>query len=126
VQFPAGTLPWFDHARHGWIGRESAWSLPVHPTQVYSAIDGLVLFLLLSAYAPLRRRDGEVMALLMVTYPITRFLIERLRDDENVVAAGMTISQAISVGLLLAGLVFWAWLWRRPPGRYADGIADPA
>ena len=62
--------------------RRSA-SLPVHPTQLYSALDGLVLLLLLSAYYPLRRRDGEVMGLLMVTYPITRFLIEYLRNDER-------------------------------------------
>ena len=36
-------------------------------TQIYSAIDGFVLLTLLSAYYPLRRRDGEVMGLLAVT-----------------------------------------------------------
>ena len=80
-----------------------AWSLPVHPTQLYSAIDGVLLLLLLSAYYPLRRRDGEVMALLMVTYPITRFLIEYLRNDEGIFWFGLTISQNISVFLLLPG-----------------------
>ena len=33
----------------------------------------------------------------MVTYPVTRFLIEYLRNDEGVFFAGMTISQNISV-----------------------------
>ena len=33
----------------------------------------------------------------MVTYPITRFLIEYLRNDEGVFFAGITISQNISI-----------------------------
>ena len=102
------------------------WSLPVHPTQLYSAIDGLVLLFLLSAYYPLRRRDGEVMALLMVTYPVTRFLIEYLRNDEGIFWFGLTISQNISVFLLLAGIVFWTWLWRSQPRRQrVDDASGP-
>jgi len=70
--------------------------------------------MLLSAYYPVRRRDGEVMALLMVAYPITRFLIEYLRNDEGVFFLGLTISQTISVGLFLAGLLYWYVLSRSP------------
>ena len=101
--FPACTRPPGLHqVRLGLIPpRTPTHSLPVHPTQLYSAIDGLVLLLLLSAYYPLRRRDGEVMGLLMVTYPITRFVIEYLRNDEGAFFAGLTISQTISVALLL-------------------------
>jgi phosphatidylglycerol:prolipoprotein diacylglycerol transferase len=120
-----GSPPWVDQVRSGLIGPEQRWSLPVHPTQLYSTIDGLILLLLLSAYHPLRRRDGEVMALLMVTYPITRFLIERLRNDERVFVAGMTISQTLSVVLFVAGLAFWAYLVRLPYGRHADTVSKP-
>ncbi|HEX8201880.1 MAG TPA: prolipoprotein diacylglyceryl transferase [Isosphaeraceae bacterium] len=125
---PAGSPPWSDQVAHGLIDRTAAWSLPVHPTQLYSALDGLVLLALLSAYYPLRRRDGEVMALMMVTYPVTRFLIEYLRNDEAVFVAGMTISQSISVALLAGGLAFWYGLGRLPRGRFADaaGPADAA
>ena len=72
----------------GLISEARPASLPVHPTQLYSALDGLVLLILLSAYYPLRRRDGEVMGLLMVAYPITRFLIEYLRNDERASSPG--------------------------------------
>jgi phosphatidylglycerol:prolipoprotein diacylglycerol transferase len=120
-----GSPPWADQVRSGLIDPNRAWSLPVHPTQLYSTIDGLILVLLLSAYYPIRRRDGEVMALLMVTYPISRFLIEWLRNDERVFLAGMTISQSISVALLAAGLAFWAYLARLPRGRHADTAAEP-
>jgi phosphatidylglycerol:prolipoprotein diacylglycerol transferase len=126
VAFPAGSPPWAEQVATGLIDRTSAWSLPVHPTQLYSTIDGLILLLLLTAFYPLRRRDGEVMALLMVTYPISRFCIEWLRNDEPVFLAGMTISQNLSLLLLACGIAFWAYLGRLPKTRYADTAPDPA
>jgi phosphatidylglycerol:prolipoprotein diacylglycerol transferase len=102
------------------ISADALKSLPVHPTQLYSAFDALVLLVLLTAYYPLRRRDGEVMGLLMVTYPITRFLIEFLRNDEPAFFAGMTIAQNISVFLLFSGFAYWAWLSTLPKVRHAD------
>ena len=101
---------WAQHYSLGLIPPDAPYSLPVHPTQIYSSIDAFVLFLLLTAYYPLRRRDGEVLGLLMLTYPISRFVIEYLRNDEGVFFAGMTISQTISVALFLGGCVYWAWL----------------
>jgi prolipoprotein diacylglyceryltransferase len=99
------------------VSRESR---PVHPTQLYSALDGLILFVLLSTYYPLRRRDGEVMALLLVAYPITRALIEYLRGDESAFLAGLTISQTVSLAMILVGVSFWLVLQRLPRGRHAD------
>ena len=123
VRFPPGSPPWVSQAaegqlpgvtpevlkevRAGHISKGMPWSLPVHPTQLYSALDGFILVALLSAYYPLRRRDGEVMALLMVTYPVTRFLVEYLRSDEGVFFAGLTVSQNLSIVTLLAGGAFW-------------------
>ncbi len=120
VSFPKNSPPWQHHAFLSLIPRDALWSLPIHPTQIYAAIDGLVLLLLLSAYYPLRRRDGEVMGLLMITYPVTRFLVEFLRNDEGAFFAGMTISQNISVALFSAGLIFWTWLLKQPKELYRD------
>jgi phosphatidylglycerol:prolipoprotein diacylglycerol transferase len=114
VAFPHDSPPWREQVAMGLIAASSRWSLPVHPTQLYSAIDGFVLLFLLTAYYPLRRCDGAVMALLMVAYPVTRFLIEYLRNDEKVFLFGLTISQNISVLLLGAGLLFWQFI--RGPG----------
>jgi phosphatidylglycerol:prolipoprotein diacylglycerol transferase len=125
VQFPAGSLAWVDQVRTGLLPAFAARSLPVHPTQLYAVLDGLLLLGLLSAYYPLRRRDGEVMALLAVTYPVSRFLIEILRDDEQAFVAGLTISQGISILLFLIGAAFWYYLSRLPVGRHADGFAHP-
>jgi phosphatidylglycerol:prolipoprotein diacylglycerol transferase len=128
VRFPAGTPPWGRHVDAGWIPAGAPTSLPVHPTQIYSALCGLALLGLLWAYFPRRRRDGEVMALLMVAYPITRFLVEGLRGDEPTWLAGLTAAQLVSIGLLACGLASWALLARAPVGRHADrarGVAPP-
>jgi phosphatidylglycerol:prolipoprotein diacylglycerol transferase len=123
VQFPAHSPAWTRHVELGLIEPSALSSLPVHPTQLYSVLDGLFLLGLLTAYFPRRRRDGEVMALLMIGYGITRFLVELLRADEGAVFAGLTLSQHISLGLLIGGLAFWRHLERKPPGRYVDTAA---
>ena len=125
VRFPKLSNPWFDHLNHGWIGESATSSLPIHPTQLYSAFDGFLLVALLSAYYPLRRRDGEVMALLMVTYPITRFLIEILRGDEPALVLGMTTSEALSVVIFAGGLAFWAYLVSQPRTVHAEQERAP-
>ncbi len=124
VSFPRESPAWNAELARGLIPPNALGSLRLHPTQLYSTIDGLILVFLLTAYYPLRRRDGEVMALLMLTYPVTRFFIEQLRDDEGVFLAGMTVSQTISVGLFAGGLIYWAFLSRMPATRYAD-TAEP-
>jgi hypothetical protein len=90
-------------------------SAPVHPTQFYSTIDALILCLLLLCYDRFRRRDGELTALMLTVYPITRFLIERLRTDEKAIwGTGLHISQCISLGLLAAAVCLWIYVLRRP------------
>jgi phosphatidylglycerol:prolipoprotein diacylglycerol transferase len=92
-------------------------SKPVHPTQVYSAIDATLLGWLLWSYYPFRRRDGECLALMLTIHPITRFLLEVIRTDEpEVFGTGLSISQNISIGLLVGAVLIWWQLSRRPRG----------
>jgi phosphatidylglycerol:prolipoprotein diacylglycerol transferase len=121
VSFPAHSPVWIQQVWQGLIPRDAVHSLPVHPTQLYSAIDALLILLVLSAYYPLRRRHGEVLGLLILTYPISRFLIEYLRNDEGAFFAGLTISQTISVLVFLGSLVYWVWLLRLPRDFASDG-----
>jgi len=120
VSFPQESPAWVSETRLGMIPPNALHSLPLHPTQVYSALDAFVLLILLTAYYPLRRRDGEVFGVLLLTYPITRFLIEFLRNDEPIFQFGLTISQNISLGLLIVCAAYWLWLSRFPKGRHAD------
>jgi prolipoprotein diacylglyceryltransferase len=89
-------------------------TLGLHPTQVYESISMFLLFLLLTAYYPLRRHEGEVMALFLICYPIHRFLNELLRNDTPPVAFGMTLSQNGSILILLAGLGLMIYVHLKP------------
>ena len=79
----------------------------MHPTQLYASIAGFLILGLLLAYTPYRRHEGQVIALLMILYSITRWPIEALRSDERAIFAGMTLSQNISVVVLVCGLGLW-------------------
>jgi phosphatidylglycerol:prolipoprotein diacylglycerol transferase len=93
-------------------------SLPVHPAQLYSALDGLLICLFLLAYDPFERRDGELLALLAMIYAVTRFLIEIIRTDEGpVFGTGLSISQNVSLLVFVGGAAFMIWLARKPPHR---------
>ncbi len=95
-------------------------SRPVHPTQIYSSITAALLAWMLWSYYPLRRRDGEVTALMITLYPIARYLEEVIRVDEpSMFGTGLSISQNVSVLLLLAAGGMWIWLRRQPAGRLA-------
>lgn len=103
-------------------------SLPVHPVQVYSAINAALLCVLLLAYHPLRRRDGEVFALLITIYPIARFLLEMIRTDELAkFGTALTISQLVSLATLAGAAVLWWYILRQPTGqRWVDRAAAAA
>ena len=113
VQFPPDSITWKSQVERGFIPDSEPYTLPVHPTQLYSVLDALLLCWLTSKYYPVRARDGSVLTLALLTYPITRFLIERLRGDEmGQFGTSLTIAQWISLGMLGLGLIL-AWL--RPP-----------
>lgn len=111
VAFPPGSPPFMHQVAEHQIAADSLASLPVHPTQLYSALDAALICLLLLAFAPFRRREGEVFALMISVYPVTRYLIEILRNDvPKEFLARMTISQNISLALLACAAALWAYL----------------
>lgn len=92
-------------------------SRPVHPAQIYSSIDAFLATLLLLAFTPLARRDGETFALFLSVHAVSRFLLEVIRIDEpGMFGTQLSISQLISVGLLALGVGLWLYIERKPPG----------
>jgi phosphatidylglycerol:prolipoprotein diacylglycerol transferase len=102
-------------------------SRPVHPAQLYSALDAALLGWLLWSYYPFRRRDGELLALLLTIHPVTRFLLEYIRVDEpDVFGTRLSISQNISIFLFVTALGLWWYVLRRPSGVvWLMDVADP-
>ncbi len=101
-------------------------SAPVHPAQLYAALDAGLLALLLWMVYPFRRRDGEVTAIMFTLHPPARFLLEIVRVDEGgQFGTGLTISQWVSIGLFLIGLAMWWYVESQPRGSLvpAKGFA---
>ena len=115
VQFPPQSPPWLDQAARGLIPATSAGSLPVHPAQLYAALDAGLLAALAVAFTPLARRPGEVFALVLTLHPISRLLLEAIRIDEPpMFGTPLSISQLVSVVLLGLAAALWWWLSRQP------------
>ena len=96
-------------------------SRPVHPTQIYAAINAGLLGWFLWSFYPFRRRDGEVIALLLTLYPLARFLLEMIRTDEgSFMGTGLSISQNVSLLLLAAMIPAWILLLKQPHQRAFD------
>jgi len=91
-------------------------SRPVHPAQLYSLIDALLLCGFLLAFEPYKRWEGELTALVLTIHPISRFLLEIIRVDESAVFnTGLSISQNISIAIFAGGVALWIYLfWRGP------------
>lgn len=90
-------------------------SLQVHPAQVYATISAALVCAVLWFAFPLRKFDGQLFAGLLLLYPVSRLLEEVIRSDENgVFGTPLTISQWVSVLLVLVGVGMWWWLSRRP------------
>ena len=69
-----------DGRRAGWqFGELPRRSMPVYPVQILGSLDAALICLFLWSYYPFRRRDGEVMALMLSIYPATRILLEMIR-----------------------------------------------
>jgi phosphatidylglycerol:prolipoprotein diacylglycerol transferase len=118
VQFPRESATFVALVEKKLLDEHALCTPALHPTQIYSAIDGFVLAALTAWYFSHRRRNGEVFAIGLTIYPITRFLIEFIRNDEpGLLWPRLTISQWISAGMFLIAIGYMVWLSRRPAVR---------
>ena len=84
------------------------------PTQLYETVSMVLLILLMLAFQPFRRHDGQVMVLLMLGYACHRFLNEAIRIEPTY-SLGLTLSQWISIGIVAAAALLEVYLrWSQP------------
>jgi phosphatidylglycerol:prolipoprotein diacylglycerol transferase len=94
-------------------------SLPVHPTQIYESLCGLLLLLLLLWQRKHQKFRGQIFFTFVFGYGFLRFLLEILRDDVERGEYGPMMGEHILVpgALLLMALAFVFGI--------ALGIANP-
>lgn len=105
VTFGTGTEAFFDHVARGWISRTALSSLPVHPTQLYHAAAGLLLYVLLRLWRG--TWQGSRLALALVGYGSSRFFLQFFRGDSVPVIAGLDDAQIFSILFVGAAVLLW-------------------
>lgn len=114
VRFPPDSLTFEKLAPQGKILEDPLSTISLHPTQLYSSFAAFALAGLLAWYFRRRPFDGAVLALGWIIYPINRFILESLRDDEAPrLGTNFTFSQLISIGLLISGVGAMYYFSRR-------------
>lgn len=98
VSFPEGSIPYYV------FGSEH-----LHPTQIYSSLYGIGLFILLHYVLKHRSFIGQAVAIVFMVEAVFRYLIENLRWYESemtfrLAGSEITYNQVISFGLFLLGL----------------------
>jgi phosphatidylglycerol:prolipoprotein diacylglycerol transferase len=104
VRFPAGSPAWHDHVNAGLVPASRTESLPVHPTELYEAVLGLVIIgvaLALARRAWARRGEGRVFLAAAALYAIGRIGVEACRGDAGRgIYAGLSSGQIFSLSVL--------------------------
>ncbi|MCB9742071.1 MAG: prolipoprotein diacylglyceryl transferase [Alphaproteobacteria bacterium] len=124
--FPGGEIvlvdgfPWIALVFKQGVGVGAIHDVPVYPTQLWESSAAFLLFGLLSwIWWRHRRFDGQVLALMLLTYPPLRTTIETFRGDTirgTEYFGLLSTSQVVSIPVFALGLVIIAW-------RFNKGVA---
>jgi phosphatidylglycerol:prolipoprotein diacylglycerol transferase len=80
---------------------------PLHPTQLYSAFSGFIIFLVLMFLNAKKQFQGQVFIWFLILHSTARLFMERFRGDERGLIAGteMSTTQLLTLLVLLGAVV---------------------
>jgi phosphatidylglycerol---prolipoprotein diacylglyceryl transferase len=88
---------------------------PRIPTQLYSSLGLLAIFVLLVHLRVRKPFDGYLFAMYLMLYSVFRIFMDTFRGDELVRAGYFTLSQVIGAGFFLAGALIYFALRKKGP-----------
>jgi phosphatidylglycerol:prolipoprotein diacylglycerol transferase len=91
--------------------------VPLHPTQIYEFLVELFNFGLLVWMFPRKKFDGQIFGTYLFLYGVARYFLEFLRGDPDrgsVLNGMMTMTQLISIFMVIAGGLLWMRMPRQP------------
>lgn len=86
--------------------------VPLHPTQIYSALTNLALFGILLWWQKRQRFQGELSLIFLLLYAGTRSLVEVFRNDPRGVYLDGLISTSQIISILVAGVAVALFAFR--------------
>ncbi len=107
VQFPREAGAFEQQQQLGLISKDAAVSLPVHPTQLYETAFALLLCLYLHLVFKRRQWEGQIIWRFVLGYGVIRFGLEFVRADNPAAFAGLTLSQVISIVMVVAAMAMF-------------------
>jgi len=123
VRFPAGSPAFVEHRLLGLLPAGAATSLPVHPTQLYESLAGLLLLCVVLAVRRRQRASGYALVAFAVGYGVLRYLIEIVRaDPDRGVIGPWSTSQFIAIVTVVAALALLYGLHRGT--EYRDPVPN--
>lgn len=90
-------------------------NIPLHPTQLYASLSGLIIFLVLMVLQAKKKFEGQVFIWLLILHSTSRLAIERFRGDYRGLIPGteMSTTQLLSILILIASIVMLFFLKSR-------------
>jgi len=80
-------------------------NVPLHPSQLYESGAELIIMAILLWMFRRPHREGAIVAWYLVLYSIVRFFVEFVRNHEQALVWGLSLTQWISLATLAAGAV---------------------
>lgn len=94
-----------------------------HPTQLYESASGLLIFIAMQWFKPLRRNYGEAFLASMSLYGLFRFFIEFFRAENPQVFMGLKLSQLIAIGAIFFSGIAWRLIIKQHKHRIMPDTA---
>jgi phosphatidylglycerol:prolipoprotein diacylglycerol transferase len=107
VHFPGDAGAFEQQRELGLIAKDATQSLPVHPTQLYETTFALLLCAYLHFAFKRREWEGQIIWQFVLGYGIIRFGLEFLRADNPAAFAGLTLSQVISIVMVVGAIAIF-------------------
>lgn len=105
VTFAPGTEAFEAQVAAGWIDSKAAHSLPAHPTQLYHAAAGALSFLVLTRLEA--AWPGRRLALALLAYATSRFVIEFYRRNAQPVLGVLDLNHIFCIAMIAIGSLIW-------------------
>jgi phosphatidylglycerol:prolipoprotein diacylglycerol transferase len=92
--------------------------VPLHPTQLYSSVNALIIFIVLMVLRWRKGFEGQVFWAYVLLYGVSRSIIEFFRGDDRGVLLGAVFSTSQLIGVTMAALaIIMMMILRKRHGR---------
>jgi phosphatidylglycerol:prolipoprotein diacylglycerol transferase len=86
-------------------------NIPLHPTQLYSFLSGMIIFAVLMIIHSKRRYEGQVFLWFLILHSTARLFLEQFRGDPrgSVFGGTLTMTQLVALVILFAAVLILFW-----------------